>query len=220
LQTAGVLIGNKISANISLQNEKRCQQESLTAGATPLIPTKETSMNKHTRFTSNALKLALMALAISAAGSALAAIATATSTSTVIAPIAITKVADLAFGSFGAGAAGGTVTVSPNGNRGVSGGAIAAGGTPSAAQFNVTGEAGMGFGITLGGTTELSNGSSTMTFAPISDTSASAITSGTVATGTLTSGAQSIYVGGILTVGANQAAGTYTGTVTATVEYN
>jgi hypothetical protein len=28
LQTAGVMIGNKISANISLQNEKGCQQES------------------------------------------------------------------------------------------------------------------------------------------------------------------------------------------------
>jgi len=41
-----------------------------------------------------------------------------------------------------------------------------------------------------------------------------------VTTGTLTAGAQTIYVGGVLTVAANQPAGTYTGTVSATVEYN
>jgi spore coat protein U-like protein len=177
-------------------------------------------MNKHTCFSSNALRLALAVLAIAGAGSAIAASTTASSTSTVIAPIAITKAADLSFGSFGVGATGGTVTVSPNGTRAVSGGAVAAGGSPTAAQFNVTGEAGMGYGITLGGTTVLTDGSNTMNFTPISDTSASAITSGTVAAGSLTGGAQSIYVGGVLTVGANQPAGTYNGTVTATVEYN
>jgi len=59
-----------------------------------------------------------------------------------------------------------------------------------------------------------------MAFTPVSDLTASAITSGTVSTGTLTGGAQSIFVGGVLTVAANQPAGTYGGTVVATVNYN
>jgi spore coat protein U-like protein len=59
-----------------------------------------------------------------------------------------------------------------------------------------------------------------MAFTAISDTSASAITTGTVATGTLTGGAQTIYVGGALTVGANQVAGTYAGNINVAVDYN
>lgn len=174
-------------------------------------------MTKHSK---NHLMLAALALAISAAaGSAAAAVANATSTSTVVTPINITKGADLAFGSFAAGA--GTVTVSPNGTRAFSGGVIGMGGSPTAARFDVTGQAGLNYGITWTGTsTELSDGgSNTMAFTRISALTASAATSGDVSSGTLTAGAQSIYVGGVLTVAANQAPGTYTGTISATVVY-
>lgn len=178
-------------------------------------------MTKQLRITSNRFAIATLALAAAAAaGSVHAAVATATSTSTVIAPIAITKITDLSFGTFAPGATPGTVTVSPNSTRAVSGGVVAAGGTSTAAQFNVTGESGMNYSISLGGSATLASGSDTMAFTSISDLSASANTSGNVTSGTLTAGAQSIYVGGVLNVGANQAAGTYTGTVTATVEYN
>lgn len=179
-------------------------------------------MNKHTRFTSNGFKLAVVALALCGAGSAMAATsATATSTSVVVTPIAVTKSADMSFGNIAGGATAGTVTLTPAGVRTVSGGAVAAGGTPAAAKFDVTGSGTLTYAIDYTGTaTTLTSGSDTMAFAAISDTSASAKTSGTVATGALTAGAQSIYVGGVLTVGISQNAGTYTGNIAVAVNYN
>lgn len=176
-------------------------------------------MTKHSRLTN--LALATLALAISAAaGSAIAAQATATSTSTVVTPIAITKFADLSFGSFAASGTSGTVTVTPGGTRSVSGGVTAAGGTASAARFDVTGSGTMTYSIAFTGAATLSDGTNTMAFTRISDLSASAATSGDVSSGTLSAGAQSIFVGGVLAVNASQPAGTYTGSVIATVEYN
>jgi hypothetical protein len=175
-----------------------------------------TKQSRSTYLTLSALTLAIAA----AAGSASAAVATATSTSTVVTPITISKNADLAFGSFAPGATIGTVTVSPNGTRAVSGGVVAMGGAATAAQFAVSGQDGSTYSITLGGSTSLTSGGDSMTFTSISALTASAATSGNVTSGTLTGGAQTIYVGGVLDVAANQPAGTYTGTVTATVEYN
>jgi spore coat protein U-like protein len=178
-------------------------------------------MNKNSRFTPTSAKLAVLALAIAGAGSAMAATATATSTSTVITPIAITNAANLSFGSIAAGATTGTVTVSPNGTRAVAGGAVAAGGTATAAQFNVTGQAGLTYAIDFTGTSAtLTSGANNMTFTTVSDVTASAITTGNAATGTLAGGAQTIFVGGALSVGANQSAGTYTGTISVAVNYN
>ena len=178
-------------------------------------------MNKHSRFISNGFKLAVMALVISGAGSAMAATATATSTSTVVTPIAIQKMTDLSFGSFASGSSSGTVTVTPAGVRSFTGGAVTAGGTASAAKFDVTGSGTMNYSVTLTNAATLSDGgTNTMAFTRIADTSASAITTGDVTSGTLTAGKQSIYVGGSLAVAANQAAGTYTGSITATVDYN
>jgi hypothetical protein len=179
-------------------------------------------MNKQTRFTSNGFKLAVMALALCGAGGAMAAnSATATSTGVVVTPIAVTKSVDMSFGNIAGGASAGTVTLTPAGVRTVAGGAVAAGGTPAAAKFDVTGSGTLTYAIDYTGTaTALASGSDTMPFAAISDTSASAKTSGTVATGALTAGAQSIYVGGVLTVGINQNAGTYTGNIAVAVNYN
>jgi hypothetical protein len=174
-------------------------------------------MNQLTRSTIRALSLAI--LAACCAGNALAATATAPSTSTVIVPIAIAKTADLTFGKLAAGGTAGSVTVSPNGARSFSGGTTTGGGTSSAAQFNVTGEPGLTYSITLGGT-QLTSGANNLAFTTVSDTTASSITTGNVTSGTLTGGAQSIFVGGTLTVGANQAPGAYSGSVTATVDYN
>lgn len=178
-------------------------------------------MNKQSSFNVRSVQLALAILACCSAGSALAVTGTATTTGVVVTPIAIAKATDLSFGNIAAGAAVGTVTLSPNGARTFAGGAVAAGGTSTAARFNVTGQGTATYSITLGGSTQLSDGAThTMAFTTISDFTASAITTGNVTTGALTAGAQSIYVGGVLSVGANQVANTYTGTVTATVDYN
>lgn len=179
-------------------------------------------MTKHARFTKTHLTLAALALAMSAAaGSAVAAQANATSTSTVVAPIQIAKAADLGFGTFAAGSSIGTVTVSTNGTRSKTGGVtLITGGTVGAARFDVTGSGTMGYTISwTGSTTQLTSGSDNMNFTRVADLTGAGAVTGDVAGGTLTAGAQSIYVGGVLDVGVNQAAGNYSGTISATVEY-
>ena len=180
-------------------------------------------MNKHSHITSTVFRLAVLVLAMAGAGSAIAANnTTAIASGTVVTPLDITTASDLAFGSFAVSAAG-SVTVTPGGVRSVGGGVTAiASTTSSAAKFDVVGTAGMNYALTLDAPATLTTagGVNSMPFAAVSDTSASAITSGTVAGGTLTGGGQSIYVGGVLTVAANQAPGAYSGTITATVAYN
>ena len=165
------------------------------------------------------LKLAIAAAAVAFAPAAFGANTSATSTGTVITPIAIAKAADLAFGSFAA-VTGGTVTVSTSGARTVSGAVLAMSGTPAAAKFDVSGESGATYSISVVADPTLVSGPNSMAFAVASDLSGANTTTGTVATGTLTGGVQSIFVGGTLTVASAQAAGTYSGNIVATVEYN
>lgn len=175
-------------------------------------------MNKH--FTSNRLTLAALALATAAAtGSVHAADATASAASTVVAPIEIDAAVNLSFGTVTRNATGGTVTLSPD-NTYTPSGVSVVGGTPTAARFDVTGETGKAYTISFEvAPLKRTGGTEEMSFTTISDTTQSAKTSGDVSVGSLTTGAQSIYVGGVLTVAANQAAGEYVGSVKATVEY-
>lgn len=164
----------------------------------------------------------VVALGVFGSSNGFAAAETTTATATVITPIAITKAADLVFGSFARGG-GGTVTVSTSGARTASGTILSTvGSTPTAAQFDVTGEGTSTYSIDWSGVSVLTDSVSTETMAltKTSDLTAGNAISGEVTSGTLTAGAQSIYLGGVLTVGAAQAAGVYTGNVTVTVEYN
>lgn len=176
-------------------------------------------MNKYARFTPTMFHLAALALAVAATGSAGAAEQIAASSGTVVSPIQLTKAADLAFGNFASSGTLGTVTLGTNGSRGVTGGVVAMGGATSAARFDVAGVADATYSINVVATS-LSSDGNIMNFTPAVALTASAASTGTVASGTLTGGSQSIFVGGVLEVAANQAAGTYSGTVTATVEYN
>lgn len=169
-----------------------------------------------------AARLALLAAALGAclAVPVQAAQDTANATGTVVTPIAILAAGNLVFGSFAPGA-GGTVTVSTSGVRSASGPILMTGAATSAARFDITGEASSTYSITHSGSATLTSGANTMALSKFSDLSAANATAGNPLTGTLDgAGAQSLYVGGTLAVGAAQAPGVYTGTVIATVEYN
>lgn len=171
----------------------------------------------------------LLAAALLCAASALspvqAASDTATATATVLTPIAVARNNHMVFGSVLAG--NGDVTVSTSSARTNTGSAMpSSGSTPAAARFDVSGTGAATFSIDYSASsTQLSDGSGhNMNVAWISeargDTSVSNKTSGTDATGTLNAGVAYIFVGGTLTVGAAQVAGTYTGTISVVVAYN
>jgi spore coat protein U-like protein len=178
------------------------------------------------RLTLRPALLALAALAlIGLAGQRAvhAASTTASATAVVLTPMAITKHADLVFGNVVAG--NGVVTVSTAGARTLTGGTpLVSGVTAAAARFDVTGDTSQGFAITVTPPANLISGSDTLPFTWFGEVSATTtpagVTSGQPATGTLTSGAAYIFMGGTVTVGAAQPTGTYTGTITVQVEYN
>ncbi|MBI3349286.1 MAG: DUF4402 domain-containing protein [Burkholderiales bacterium] len=154
--------------------------------------------------------------------------ATASATAVVLQPIAVTKSADIAFGNVVAG--NGNVTVATDGTRTKSGTTVLPlfGSSPTAARFDVTGTGSQTFTIDYTGSdTALSDGAThTMAVDWITEAVTTATPTGKTdpssdaTSGTLASGAAYIYVGGVLTVGATQVAGTYTGVVKVTVAYN
>jgi len=142
--------------------------------------------------------------------------ATATATATIIAPITITKTADLNFGNVSSGTGAGTVTLSTAGVRTGTAAAPTVG-TVSAAAFDITGEDGASFAVTLpAGPYAIITGDGTGTQSiNITDFVSNA-------TATLADGEQTISVGATLNLVANQTPGVYTGAApfTVTVSYN
>ena len=151
---------------------------------------------------------------------------TANATATVVRPITIAKGVDLAFGNVVPSAAAGTLTLTAasstvaTASPGVTQ-PLSHPGTVTAARFDVSGEGGLTYSITLPSV------ASTITSltAPTDTMSVDGFVTDIGATGTLTgsvgnAGTQSFYVGGVLHVGANQNPGNYSGTFTVTVAYN
>ena len=156
--------------------------------------------------------IALVSMAATAAHAQASATASTGASVTIADPIAITKTADLSFGTVVPSAAAGTVAVSTGGVRSVSGGVSELAGTITAAAYRVAGYGNSAYNIALPASVSLTGDGTAMT----ADTFVSSV--GTSAT--LSGGIGSFSVGATLNVGANQAPGTYTGTFNVTVAYN
>ena len=141
--------------------------------------------------------------------------ANANANARIVPTITLAKSADLNFGDVVAGASLGTVVMTSASARSATGGTTLGNANGAAAAgFNVGGQASATYAITLPGaaSTISDGGGHTMTV----DT-----WTGSKATGTLSgAGADTFTVGATLHVGANQVAGTYTGTFSVTVAYN
>jgi hypothetical protein len=182
-------------------------------------------MNRSISFKNSTRLFALTsvaALGVFGASNSSAAASIANATATVIVPIKISKTQDLNFGKFAPGA-GGSLMVSTDGTRTASGVIMSSNdSSPTAAQFDVVGDSNATYGITWSGDAELTGteSSDSIALTRISDFDASGTTSGAVSSGKLNAGEQTIYLGGVLTIGEAQAIGAYAGNITATVEYN
>jgi len=130
---------------------------------------------------------------------------------TLLAPISISSVGDMDFGTMSTTGTAGTVTVTPAGVR-TSVNVDLFGGTPAAASFDVTGEGSSTYSITLPSSATLTSGGDTMSVDTFNHDAG--------ASPTLAGGSDTFNVGATLNVGATQAGGTYSGPFTVTVNYN
>ena len=138
-----------------------------------------------------------------------AATVSATAKVDIIAPVTLTQTAGLDFGVVAAAAAAGTVTLTPASDVRVCSVGLSCVGAAQRGAFSVVGANGFTVGITVASTTTLTGAGAPMNLALTPSTAT------VVATGL----AQTFYVGGALTVGAAQAAGTYTGTYNVSANY-
>lgn len=155
--------------------------------------------------------LGLAAIASSASAQVAA---TVNSEAVLISPLAANaNGTKLNFGTLVKGTATSEVYVTPAGARSVtSGNAALGGGTPSAAQFALTGEPSKVVNLTIPATFVV-NGPSAATMTVTPELSAPSLTLSGLGAGAFT-------VGGRLSLGSTQATGTYTGNVDVTMVYN
>jgi hypothetical protein len=177
---------------------------------------------RHCRGAARALTIAVAAANAALCGTAYAADMPGTANAAVVRPNTLIKTDDLDFGTLISGATGGTVTINPVTNaRTTSGGVAPVGPAAQRAVFQGTGGILL---ITVSGSTSVTlnragGGAAPMTASLVRAASTSgggiALLGGTL----LPNGVQSYYIGGTLTVPANQPEGDYSGTFTLTVNY-
>ncbi|MEO8431431.1 MAG: DUF4402 domain-containing protein [Acidobacteriota bacterium] len=168
------------------------------------------------RMSTMALALAGLALGTEAYAAQNSAIGTGTANARIITAISITPGTALNFGDVVPSGVVGTVSVDAAGVRTSAGGASLGGATGVAAgAFTINGQASATYAITLpaNGVVTVTSGANSM--------AVNGFVSNPGPTGTLTAGGtQPLAVGATLSVGVNQAAGSYTGTYQVTVAYN
>lgn len=160
-------------------------------------------------------KLALALGAVVMTGSVMAASGTADVSATVVTPLTVTKVTDLQFGKFSTATGGGTVVINAaDGARTQTGAVTLQGGTTGRATFTLSGQSGLAYTATLDNATITLSGSG-----GTPPTMSAALTMNNQ-TGTFGGSSITLGVGGTLTVAGDQAAGTYTGSLAVTVNYD
>jgi len=177
---------------------------------------------RHCRGATRALTIAVAAAMALPCAPAQAANMNGTVNAAVVRPNTLIKTDDLDFGTMTSGTTGGTVSINAvTGARTTTGGVTPIGAGTQRAVFQGTGGILL---ITVSGDTSVTlvragGGASNMTATLVRAASTSgggiALLSGTL----LPSGVQTYYIGGTLTVPANQPAGDYSGTFTLTVNY-
>jgi hypothetical protein len=156
--------------------------------------------------------------------------ATGTATANVVRPITITASRDLAFGNVVPGAALGTLVIAGTaaGAQSVTGGTTQPGGTlkgtVTSSQFLVSGEGSFTYTLTIPVApvtiSDTASTPNTMTVSTFTSDVATTAGAGLLSGSAGTAGTQTVSIGGTLNVGANQAAGAYTGSFSVTVAYN
>ena len=156
-------------------------------------------------------KIALLgaaALALVSTG-ANAATVSATAEVKILAPVTLTQTTGLDFGVVAAAATAGTVVLTPASNTRVCSVGLTCVGTAARGAFAVVGTSGYTVAITVAPSTTLTGAGAPMALTLVPSAT-------TVATTGLP---QTFFVGGTLTVGAAQVAGTYTGTYNVSADY-
>jgi Mat/Ecp fimbriae major subunit len=167
--------------------------------------------------TTRFMKAAIAATALAGAfagTTAQAATATATAKAKILAPITVTKTADLDFATIVTGTAPATVGVSTAGVRSCGVGLVCSG-TATAAKFDVTGTTNAVVTVSVPSSVTLTSGSDTMSVTGITSSA-----TGGVLTLTGVAATDVVSVGGTLNVAGGQANGVYTNTADLTVTVN
>lgn len=177
---------------------------------------------RHCRDALRALTIAAATASATLCAPAFAADTSVTTNAAIIRPNTLIKTDDLDFGSLTSGATGGTVTVNPVTNARTAGGGVTLVGS-SARRAEFLGTGGI-FLITVSGSTSVTlarvgGGAPSMNATLVRAATTSGGGIALLGTTLLPSGVQTYYIGGTLTVPANQPAGDYRGTFTLNVNY-
>ncbi|WP_397594761.1 DUF4402 domain-containing protein [Sphingorhabdus sp.] len=147
-----------------------------------------------------------------ASNAAYAATEQADATVQVLAAVQLSAVSDLNFGVVAASAVGGTVTLAPTASAVPVGSGVIPISGGSAASFQVTqatnGEA---IALSVGNPTPLTSGANSIPLSGLTLSNSSILFN--------SASLQTVYVGGTISLGANQTAGTYVGSFDVTAEY-